>query len=175
LNFKFKNFLTSFESLFPKIYPKLKLLLKLQARIEVNEQELKDCFPGIRKKEIQQFLASLNPEQDYVRMEDKDLYLLAHPYFKQHRREKGSPAALQRWLNQHISGDKNSKGILDYLVIRDDSQVFRIQDKKFFADFLHLYFKAEAGAEVEAQVPSEKAFTFNNLKSQVWSTVVVSR
>ncbi|GAB4399788.1 MAG: hypothetical protein OHK0053_20570 [Microscillaceae bacterium] len=145
---KFGQFLQNFEQVFPRLYPKLLLLLKLQARAEVYVQDLKNCFPGIHSKDMRQFSEMLGHRAAYLHSEDQEIYKLICPFFQHYRGEKGNATALQRWLNQHISGDKCSQGILDRLEIKESQASFRIMDKKLFADFLHLYFKEQASGEV---------------------------
>ncbi|NJO00544.1 MAG: hypothetical protein HC880_01655, partial [Bacteroidia bacterium] len=97
--------------------------------------DVRRCFQGISHREAHRFLELLGADEVYRQREDKDIYAIVHPFFVKYRQEKGSPAALQRWVNQHISGDKFSRGILDMLEIRDTSNTFRISDKKLFSDF----------------------------------------
>jgi hypothetical protein len=143
LKSKFEKFIHNFLLTFPKIAYKLILLLKLQARVKVNEQDLRNCFVNMKKKDVRQFLEALELESNYVHKEDKDIYGIIHPFFQTYRQEKGSPAALQRWLNQYITGDKYSQGIIDFLTIKESDNLYKITDKKLFSDFLHLYFKSK--------------------------------
>lgn len=137
----FGGFLTSFLATFPKIGYKLILLLKLQARAVVTEFDLLNCFPGMKAQDMKKLQEALGEDSEYRHKEDRDLFNIIHPYFQKYRKEKGSPQAIQRWINQHISGDKYKKGIIDDLEINDGDQVFRINDKKLFADFLYEYFR----------------------------------
>ncbi|NJL12864.1 MAG: hypothetical protein HC913_07610 [Microscillaceae bacterium] len=145
---RFRHFLQNFEKVFPRLYPKLLLLLKLQARAEVSIQDLKSCFPGIKPKDLRRFGEMLGHRAAYLHREDQEIYQLICPFFQHYRSEKGNATALQRWLNQHISGDKFSQGILDRLEIKESQANFRITDKKLFADFVHLYFKEQASGEI---------------------------
>ena len=160
---KLAEFLDDFLITFPKIGHKLLLLLKLNGRAKVYKRDLKNCFPDIKNKEVEAFLEMLGDEGTYAQKEDIELYNLVHPYFQKYRKEKGSPKALQRWLNQHITGAKFQKGIIDDLEIRENGQVFRIQDKKMFSDFLYEYFKSQ---------PEEvyiEEIAFEPKKTKVWS------
>lgn len=155
LQARFDQVLNNFVKVFPKIAYKLILLLKLQARAFIYEQDLQRCFAGIKRKDVKKFLNALGEDEDYRQKEDKEIYAVIHPYFQAYRKEKGSPAALQRWLNQHISGDKFTTGILDNLEIKEHSQSFRITDKKLFSDFLHFYFKTRV-EETTQTIKTEK-------------------
>ena len=57
------------------------------------------------------------------------------------------------------SGDKYKKGIIDDLEIRDEDQVFRINDKKLFADFLYEYFRTNANAETNREQATQEQIT----------------
>lgn len=166
---KFRDFLTSFLATFPKIGYKLILLLKLQARAVVTEFDLLNCFPGMKSRDMEKLLEALGEDSEYRHKEDRDLFDIVHPYFQKYRKEKGSPQAIQRWVNQHISGDKFKKGIIDDLEIKDGEQVFRINDKKLFADFLYEYFRTSVGDTTEAssEAAKEKKPKVIALKSKV--------
>ncbi len=170
---RFDQFLENFKEAFPKIAYKLILLLKLQARATIQIEDVVYCFEGMKKRDIQNFLQLLGEDQVYRQREDKEIYELIHPFFQSYRQEKGSPAALQRWLNQHITGDRHRRGILDYLEIRDRDMNFKIQNKKRFADFLHVYFKYK---EEQAQAETIEAEHIWGKRPQPnWATAISSR
>lgn len=152
---KFDKFLVNFQKVFPKIAGKLILLLKLQARIQIQENDLEVCFGKITKKDKQSILESLGQGTNYLEKDDKEIYHIIQPYFLSYRKEKGLPSALQRWLNQHINGDKYTKGILDKLEIKDTQHTFRISDKKTFADFLYVFFDEKAKKEALQRIAKE--------------------
>ncbi len=156
---KFKDFLTTFLATFPKVGYKLILLLKLQARAAITEFDLLNCFPGMKTRDMQKLLEALGEDNVYRHKEDRELFDIVHPYFQKYRKEKGSPQAIQRWINQHITGDKYKKGIIDDLEIRDEDQVFRINDKKLFADFLYEYFRTNANAETNKEQATQEQIT----------------
>ncbi len=135
------RYLQYYEAAFPRIAHKLVLLLKLHARVNINAQDLYKCFPGMPPMDVHHLLATLGKPDSYRQMEDKLIYQIIHPYFQQFRQEKGSPAALQRWLNQHITGDKYSEGIVDKITIREPDVTYQVLDKRLFADFLFAYFQ----------------------------------
>ena len=172
---KFDRFIANFHQAFPKIAHKLILLLKLQARITVHLEDIQGCFPDIRKKDIKKLQHELGNDEDYRHKEDKELFTLIYPYFQSYRKEKGSPSALQRWINQHISGDKNTKGILDYLEIRESEMSYRIHDKKLFADFLHIYFRNKEEEAFKSQPQTEHVPEWNTYQTQAWLTAFSSR
>lgn len=142
LKLKFENLLKEFSETLPKIAHKLVLLLKLMARVKIQEIDLKNCFIEIKSSAIEQFFVDLGTDEVYRQREDMEIYELIYPYFQTYRNENGSPSALQRWMNAHISGDKGNKGLLDRLIIEDKLEIFKITDKKLFSDFLYLYFKS---------------------------------
>jgi DNA-directed RNA polymerase specialized sigma24 family protein len=168
---KFDKFLDNFQKVFPKIASKLLLLLKLQARVQINDCDLDACFPGISKSAKRRFIESLGDKNLYVEKDDKEIYTIIHPYFTNYRKEKGLPSSLQRWLNQHINGDKYAKGILDKLEIKDQHSLFRINDKKTFADFLFIFFEEKAKKEVvniSKITLKEKVFVLKPAASSQW-------
>jgi DNA-directed RNA polymerase specialized sigma24 family protein len=138
---QFELFLQKYQETLPRIAFKLILMLKLHARAPIYASDLKACFPEISPFDMQQFWAKLGGDEVYRQREDLEIYELVYPFFQIYRQEKGTPAALQRWVNQYISGDKASKGILDYLTIDDNGEEIKITDKKMFADFMFAYFK----------------------------------
>lgn len=140
LKITFYYFLQNFLETFPKIGYKLILLLKLQARVPIQKQDLKNCFLHINQEDMDRFFESLGDECNYRELEDKEIYQIIYPFFQFYRKEKGSPTALQRWLNQYLSGDEESLGILDKLQIREKEHSYKITDKRFFADFLYDFF-----------------------------------
>lgn len=169
----FEAFLVNFLATFPKIAYKLLLLLKLQARVRIYEEDLENCFKGIKPKDVEEFLKSLGNSEEYAHKEDKEIYQIIHPYFQKYRKEKGSPAALQRWLNQHISGDKRSQGIMDKLMIVDGEETFGIKDKKLFADFLNDYFRtSRINTPGNYTLKEEKLSILDDLQAQ-WTTAWV--
>ncbi|MCU0443312.1 MAG: hypothetical protein MUE85_00240 [Microscillaceae bacterium] len=141
LHIRFAKFLQNFQATFPRIAFKLILMLKLHARAPIHTCDLQACFPGISPFDMKQFLGQLGEDNIYRQREDLEIYEIVYPYFQIYRQEKGTPTALQRWVNQYISGDKNNQGILDYLTIEDNEQKLKINDKKMFADFMYAYFK----------------------------------
>lgn len=151
---KMKIFFLNFSETFPKIAHKLQLLLKINARIVPNEADIRNCFPNINSKDIQSFWRGLGEnEQQYAQKSEIELFQSIHPYFQKYRKERGSVEALQRWLNQHISGGKGQNGILQDLTFKENDTIFKITDKKVFADFLYNYFKTQGSNEpkLEAQ------------------------
>lgn len=172
---RFDRFMINFYQAFPKIADKLVLLLKLQARVNILDEDLQSCFPGIRKKDIKKIRLSLGSDEIYRQKEDKDLYTLIYPYFQTYRQEKGTPSALQRWVNQHISGDKNTRGILDYLEIRERDIVYRINDKKLFSDFLHIYFKYKEEETPQIVIQKEAIPAWNPYETRAWLTAFSGR
>lgn len=170
---KFDRFLLNFQKVFPKIAGKLILLLKLQARIQIQESDLDVCFGKISQRDKQHILESLGQRTAYLEKDDKEIYSLMQPYFVSYRQEKGQPSALQRWLNQHINGDKYTKGILDKLEIKDTQSTFRIADKKMFADFLYVFFDEKAKKEPtnagkQVSKETETVFVLKPLTANEW-------
>lgn len=153
---KFTLFLRSFGKTFPKLNGKLLLLLKLQARAPITVNDLQACFHEITSHDSRQLLYALGIDRDYQHKEDKEIYAIIHPYFRIYRQEKGSPSALQRWLNQHITGDKNNGGIMQRLSIREVGESFLINDKRYFSDFMYDYFvNYQPSQEVQQYQPSK--------------------
>jgi hypothetical protein len=142
LKHRLDSYLADFEETFPRITHKLRLLLKLNGRAVIAHEDLQACFPQISTLDIQQLYRELGHDEEYRQKEDIRIYEIICPYFQHYRKEKGNAAALQRWLNLHITGDEQRKGILVHLEIREAEDIWRIQDKKLFADFLHIYFKS---------------------------------
>ena len=167
---KFDVFLKNFGDLFPKIITKLILLLKLHARFQISESDIKNCFKEIKSKDIEKLLLALGTGDNYPRKEDKEIYEIIQPYFLEYRKEKGSPSSIQRWLNQYISGDKSSQGMIDKLEIKDQDYEFRISDKKLFSDFLHIYFKSKTEELGEVQKQTETLVPAENWKIPDWAT-----
>lgn len=157
LQTKMGTFLQNFTETFPKIAYKLQLLLKINARIVPNSYDIRSCFPNIPAKDVRNFLRGLGKnEQDYAQKNEIELFQHVHPYFQKYRKEKGSVEALQRWLNQHISGGKGQNGILQDLTFKENDTVFKITDKKVFSDFLYNYFKSQGNEEPKLEEQQEE-------------------
>jgi hypothetical protein len=166
---KFGLFLQKYQETLPRIAFKLILMLKLHARAPIYASDLKACFPTISPFDMQQFWAQLGTDEIYRQREDLEVYELVYPFFQIYRQEKGTPAALQRWVNQYISGDKASKGILDYLTIDDNEQEIKISDKKMFADFMFAYFKNQPEEQIPA--PSQTNYLHNLIKIPLFKAI----
>lgn len=151
---QFQGILQQFVESMPKIGYKLQLMLKVQARVEVSRADIVQCFGKVRSKDEQKLLALLSG-QAYRQAKDKDLMKALVGYFKKYRKEKGDASALQRWINQYISGDKYTQGIIERMVISDQDVDFKINSKRWFLDFVYEYFKhLEEGLIAETQVVS---------------------
>jgi hypothetical protein len=169
-----EGFLNDFKITFPKIAFKLILLLKLQARAAIYPIDLTRCFPQITAFDITKFKEILGEDEVYRCREDLEIFEMIYPFFQTYRQEKGTPSALQRWVNQYVSGDKFSKGILERLEIVDNEQVIKIEDKRMFADFLYVYFKNQPEEKIE-EVSNEKTpvWSFSKIPSLNWALALV--
>lgn len=151
---QFQSILQQFVESMPKIGYKLQLMLKVQARVEVSRADILHCFGKVRSKDEQKLL-SLLTGQAYRQTKDKELMQALTPYFKKYRKEKGDASALQRWINQYISGDKHTQGIIERMIISDQDIDFKINSKRWFLDFVYEYFKhLEEGLIADTQVVS---------------------
>lgn len=151
---QFQGILLQFTESLPPTGYKLQLMLKVQARVDVSQEDIRLCFGKVRTKDTKALLELLNGQ---VYREKKDMAIISRlvPYFKKYRKEKGDAKALQRWINQYISGDKYSKGIIERLTISDKNFDFKILNKSWFLDFVYEYFKNLAEGKIaEAPVVS---------------------
>ena len=147
---RFMQFMQQFQLLFPKIAPKLALLLKLTARAEVTIADLKHCFGDISQEDAQALLNAMRVENNYQDTDDLAVFEMFKPYFEKYRGEVGNAQSIQRWLNQHISGDRGKKGILEYMKIKDGAQMWEVQDKRVFTDFLHYHYTVTEATQEQA-------------------------
>lgn len=141
LRHKMRSFLNSFSIVFPHLSGKLILLLKIQSRSPINDWDLRTCFPDMEKEGSQEFYNTLGNAEVYSHKTDAELYQDVAPFFKKYRKEKGSPEAMQRWLNKHISGNGENKGLLEKLEIQEGENIMKIANKKILMDFLFVYFQ----------------------------------
>ncbi|WP_299459405.1 hypothetical protein [uncultured Microscilla sp.] len=140
LQTQFQIILQQFTESLPKVGHKLLLMLKVQARVDVNALDVGLCFGKLRAKAQQKLLGLLSGQQ-YRQAKDIELMKALAYYFKKYRKEKGDALALQRWINQYISGDKYTQGIMERLTISDQDVDFKIHNKRWFLDFVYEYFK----------------------------------
>lgn len=157
---RFKQFIEQFTLLFPKIAPKLAFLLKVTARARITLEDLRACFGEITTIDAQELAYAMSIKSQYQEADDLQVFELFRPYFESYRGETATSQSLQRWLNQQISGDRGRKGILDYMKLQDGEQIWQIQDKRIFTDFLHYHYQQEEiqkySAFVHAQTVEKK-------------------
>ncbi len=168
LRSRFAQFMGQFQLLFPKIAGKLSLMLKLVARACITATDLKACLPNITDTDIQDIIYTFSIQSNYLEADDVQVFDMIRPYFERYRGENAHAQSLQRWINQQISGDKDKKGILAYMKIKDGEKLWEVQDKRVFTDFLHYHYHQE---ELNVQTFETEKIEAMSTKKSFWQKI----